>query len=261
MEETPVKQCCTAFYRSDFARLLLGDSFHPGGTSLTQRLGVLLHLGPLSLVLDVACGRGTSAFHLAEAFGCRVVGVDLSEENVGMATAEAERRNLSGEVRFQTGDAERLPFDENIFDSIICECAFCTFPSKQIAAKEFLRVLKPGGRLGFSDLTGPEEAIPELEGLLAWIACIGDALPLNGYAGILRTAGFHIENIEDHSRELTEMVLQIQGKLLGAEIMAALKKIDLPGIDFATGRRFARAALDATRQAKLGYAIISAKKI
>ena len=82
MEEQSVKQCCATFYGSDFARMLLGDSFHPGGTRLTERLGELLALTSQSQVLDVASGRGTSAFHLAKTFGCKVTGIDLSEENV-----------------------------------------------------------------------------------------------------------------------------------------------------------------------------------
>lgn len=260
IEEQNVKQCCAAFYASDFARLLLGDSFHPGGTALTQRLGTLLGLGSGSIALDVASGRGTSSFHLAESFGCHIAGVDLSEENIRVASTEAERRGLSGQVTFQIGDAERLPFEDSAFDAVLCECAFCTFPSKQLAAKEFLRILKPGGCLGLSDLTKAEGAAPELEDLLSWIACIGDALPLNRYVEILSEAGFHVQEIEDHSGQLTEMVRQIQGKLLTAEIMLGLKKIDLPGVDFAAGKRFARAALDATQRGKLGYAVLTARK-
>jgi ubiquinone/menaquinone biosynthesis C-methylase UbiE len=77
----------------------------------------------------VASGRGTSAFHLAKSFGCKATGVDLSEENVHLATAEAARRGLGDRVSFELGDAERLPFGDSTFDAIVCECAFCTFPS------------------------------------------------------------------------------------------------------------------------------------
>ena len=260
MEEQDVKQCCATFYGSDFARQLLGDSFHPGGTQLTERLGNLLALTRDSQVLDVASGRGTSAFHLAESFGCKVTGVDLSEENVRLATAEASQRGLAGQINFQLGDAERLPFGDETFDAILCECAFCTFPSKPVAAQEFFRVLKPGGQLGLSDLTRTEATIPELEGLLSWIACVGDALPADRYVAILQQAGFEVPNIEDHNDSLVEMVRQIQAKLLGAEIVAGLKKIDLHGVDFTTGKQFAQAALQATRSGALGYVVIAARK-
>jgi ubiquinone/menaquinone biosynthesis C-methylase UbiE len=260
MEEPSVKQCCATFYGSDFARFLLGDSFHPGGTKLTEHLGALLGVASGSSVLDVASGRGTSAFHLAESFGCKVTGVDLSEENVRLATAEASQRGLDRLVSFQLGDAERLPFGDETFDVIVCECAFCTFPSKPVAAQEFYRVLKLGGQLGLSDLTRTERAIPELEGLLSWIACIGDALPVERYTVIFADAGLRVQRVEDHSDALVEMVRQIQSKLLGTEIMAGLKKIDIPGVNFGTAKQFAHAALQATRDGALGYTVLSARK-
>ena len=260
MEQTRVKQCCATFYGSDFARFLLGDSFHPGGIKLTRRLGTLLNLTSASSVLDVASGRGTSAFHFAEVFGCHVTGIDLSEENVRVATAEALERGLAERVQFQLGDAERLPFGEAAFDAIVCECAFCTFPRKLVAAHEFHRVLKPGGQVGLSDLTRAEQAIPELEGLLSWIACIGDALPAERYVTLFEQAGFEVQRVEDHSDALLEMVRQVQGRLLGAEVMTGLKKINLPGVDFATGRQFAQAASQATRDGSLCYAVITARK-
>src|SRR6266568_4907915 len=152
---------------------------------------------------------------------------DLSEENVSSATAEAANRGLGQIVSFQLGDAERLPFSAGTFDAIVCECAFCTFPRKPIAAREFYRVLKPNGQVGLSDLTRTVEKIPALDGLLSWIACIGDALPVERYTTIFEEAGFQVQCVEDHSDALPEMVQQVQAKLLGVEIMAGLKKIDL----------------------------------
>jgi arsenite methyltransferase len=109
-------------------------------------------------------------------------------------------------------------------------------------------------------LTRSEAAIPGLEGLLSWISCIGDALPAEGYIATLQQAGFHVSRTEDHSNTLVEMVRQTLAKLLGAEIMAGLKRIDLPGVDLATGRQFAQAALQATTSGTLGYIVIAARK-
>lgn len=258
--EQSVKQCCAAFYGSDLARLLLGDSFHPGGTHLTDRLGQLTQLTRDSSVLDVAAGRGASAFHLVQSFGCEVVGVDLSEENVRLANEEALRRGFAGRVTFRSADAEKLPFEHHTFDAILCECAFCTFPNKQTAAGELFRVLKPDGRLGLSDLTKTAGPLPELDGLLSWIACIGDARPVESYVEIFQSAGFTVEAIEDHSQALSEMVRQIQAKLLGADILAGLKRLTLPNADLSTAKDFVRAALSATKRGNLGYAVICALK-
>lgn len=251
-----VKQCCALLYGSDAARHLLGDSFHPGGTELTLELAGMLHLDAASSVLDVAAGKGTSAFAVAERFGCRVVGIDLSVANVADANAGSEKRGLAERVTFTLGDAESLPFAPAIFDAILCECAFCTFPGKAKAAAEFARVLRPGGRVGMSDLTRSAGPLPELRGLLAWIACIGDAQPLERYAAWLRGAGFTIAAGIERDECLRTMVEQIRGKLLFAEVMIGLKKLQLPGLDIEVAKRFAAAASAAVREKKLGYALV-----
>ncbi|HTV83322.1 MAG TPA: class I SAM-dependent methyltransferase [Acidobacteriaceae bacterium] len=257
-QDASVKQCCAAFYGSDLVHLLLGDSFHPGGETLTLRLGTLLGISPDSRVLDAAAGRGASAIHLAETFGCRVNGIDFSPENVAAARTAAAQRGLAGQVAFAMADAEKIPFEEDVFDAIVCECAFCTFPDKAAAAGEFSRVLKPGGRLGLSDLTRTSEPLPELEGLLAWVSCIGDAQPVDVYCGMLQNAGFEVQTVEDYTYALTDLIRQIQGRLILTEVMKGLRKLDLPDVDITKAKNFAQAALEASRTGKLGYALISA---
>ena len=260
MENTNIKQCCATFYGSDLARMLLGDSFHPGGVRLTQRIGELLGLTPTAHVLDVAAGPGTSALHLAKTFGCRVTGIDLSEANISAARATAAAQGLSQLAQFELADAERLPFPDASFDAIVCECAFCTFPGKDIAAAEFARVLKRGGGVGISDLTRTAAPLPELEGLLAWIACIGDALPVQEYGSILTHAGLSVEKTEMHDEALGEMVRGVQSRLLGVEIASGLGKLDIPGLDLSAAKQFASAAAEAIRGGKLGYTILIAKR-
>jgi ubiquinone/menaquinone biosynthesis C-methylase UbiE len=256
-----VKSCCARLYESDYVRLLLGDSFHPGGVKLTSRLGEVLQLTPQSRVLDVASGKGTSAIYLAETFGCTVVGVDYGGDNVRQANETAAAKGQSHRVHFEQGDAERLPCEEASFDAIICECAFCTFPDKPSAAREFARVLKPGGRVAMSDLTRAAGNLPkELDTLLAWVACIADAQPLESYAEFLTAAGFSVNVREPHDEALTEMVNQIRMKLLGAEIMVGLKKMELPGVDFPQAKAMAASSLEAIQQGKLGYAIVAGVK-
>src|SRR6516162_11424559 len=84
-EQQQVKQCCARLYESDLARFLLGDSFHPGGLQLTGQMGRMIGLTPTSRVLDVACGKGTTAVFLAKEFECDVVGIDYGEQNVAAA--------------------------------------------------------------------------------------------------------------------------------------------------------------------------------
>src|SRR5258708_14640315 len=85
LSPTAIKQCCAAVYDSDAVKLLLGNSLHPGGTELTERLGRMVKLEPRNRVLDVAAGRGTSALTLATRFGCEVIGLDYSRRNIEAA--------------------------------------------------------------------------------------------------------------------------------------------------------------------------------
>lgn len=255
-----VKQCCARLYESDLVARLLGDSFHPGGAALTERLGELLHLTPDARVLDVAAGRGASALVLARRFGCAVVGVDLGAENLARARADAANSPFAGQLTFLTGDAERLPVDDASVDAVVCECAFCTFPDKSAAAREFARVLKPGGRVGLSDITRAPGPAEEFSDLMSWISCLSGAMSAGEYGRWLIREGFTALDVEAHDGALIDMINQIGTRLFAAEVLTGLKQLDLPGVDFPTATRLCRQALDAARASRLGYAIVCATK-
>lgn len=260
-DEQTLKSCCANVYQSDWARLLLGDSFHPGGTALTEYLGTLLSLGPDQRVLDVAAGQGASAIHLAQRFGCSVLGIEYSSVAVENASQAVLAAGVAHLVTFEQGDAENLPVPAASFDVVLCECAFCTFPQKAMAASEFVRVLRPGGRVGLSDLTRKGDIPADLQGLLAWIACIADAQPLEDYVHYLTEAGLTVQLVEQHDDALSDMVRNIQGKLLGTELLIKLKKLQLPmEINFEEAKKMAKAAATAIKAQQFGYAIVAAEE-
>ncbi len=254
-----IKSCCAAVYQSGWARLVLGDSFHPGGAALTREIGTALRLGPGQRVLDVAAGPGTSAIALAQQFGCSVLGIDYGRAAVEQATRSAQVAGVADLITFLEGDAERLPVADATMDAVICECAFCTFPDKATAAAEFRRVLKSDGVLGLSDLTRQGEVPANLQGLLAWIACIADAQPLDTYVRYLAEARLLVQQVERRDEVLIDMVREIQARLLGAELLVKLKQRTLPGnLDFAQAREMVRAAAQAIKAGQFGYAILLA---
>lgn len=255
-----LKSCCSGAYESEFARLLLGDSFHPGGLHLTRRLGDLLGLRPGLRVLDIASGRGESAIFLAKEFGCEVVGIDFSPRNTEQASARAAKAGVEHLVRFAEGDAERIAFPDAVFDHVISECAFCTFPNKIVAAREMGRVLRPEGRIGIGDLTRQGALPANLNGLISWIACVADALPVADYSAALAAASFHTTMVETHNGCLLQMAQDVEGRLLGLELLAGLKKLDLPGVDLSQAKQFARSAKQAIKDGILGYALIVASR-
>lgn len=230
--------------------------FTPGGLALTQRMGNLLDLRSGQRVLDAASGAGASAVFMAQHFGCEVVGVDYSAELVSQARLRRREAGLERHVTFQLGDSEGLPFPDDSFDAVICECSLCTFPDKRRAAREFARVLRPGGRVGLSDVTRNGSLPPELTGLLARVACIADALPLNGYAELLEQAGLRIDRIEPHPEVLRSAVRNVRAGLVGAEWMLKAKQLQLPGVDLAEAKHLAARAAEAVEAGMLGYGLL-----
>jgi SAM-dependent methyltransferase len=124
-----------------------------------QRFVEWLALRGVHHVLEVASGSGGPAVHLAQQAGCRVTGVDRSEEGVAAAARRAEEAGLAGQVRFLAADATaRLPFADGTFDALLCVDAMNHFPDRASVLLEWRRVLRPGGRATFTDpvvITGP----------------------------------------------------------------------------------------------------------
>ncbi len=254
------KACCAAAYGSDVVALLLGESYHPGGLTLTRRLAGLLSLAAGARVLDVAAGRGTTALLLADEHGATVDGVDLSPANVTLARGAAAATGVAGRTRFTVGDAERLPYPDGLFDAVVCECALCTFPDKPTAAAELARVLRPGGRAGITDVTvQPGRLPPELTGLAAWVACVADARPLDGYTAILTAAGLRVVHTERHDAAMGRMIDQIEARLTLVR-MTAKAKAEAIGVDFDRAAPVLTAARAAVADGALGYALLVAEK-
>jgi SAM-dependent methyltransferase len=92
------------------------DEFHTRGLSATRELADALSPARGDTILDVGSGLGGPARLLAADYGCDVTGIDLSSEFVDVANRLTERTGLSAQVRFQQGDATRLPFTDAAFD-------------------------------------------------------------------------------------------------------------------------------------------------
>ena len=92
--------------------------------------------------LDAGCGTGFLTFALHE-LGHRVTGIDLSPGM--MSIAEKRTATLSNPPQFRLGDAEVLPFPDGAFDGVVCRYALWNLPRPEVALREWVRVVKPGG--------------------------------------------------------------------------------------------------------------------
>jgi ubiquinone/menaquinone biosynthesis C-methylase UbiE len=103
--------------------------------------------GPLD-ALDVGCGTGFLTLELA-ARGHRATGIDFAPAMIARAREKAAAQGLG--ARFDGGDAERLSYPDGSFDLVISRHVLWTLPHPEAALDEWLRVLRPGGRLAIID--------------------------------------------------------------------------------------------------------------
>ena len=127
------------------------ELLHPGGFELTQRTAELCKLEKGMNVLDVSSGRGTLAIYYAQNYGVHVTGIDISKEMVDSATRKAIENNLSDEVNFIRGDSQNLPFNDNMFDVVINECAVGIPDDSQKVLNEMVRVVKNEGAIAIHE--------------------------------------------------------------------------------------------------------------
>lgn len=136
------------------------DEFHIRGRAATLELAQAAGLRSTMRVLDVGSGIGGTSRCLAKEFGCRVTGIDLTDEYCQVASMLTEKVGLDGLIDYQQGDATDLPFEDNQFDVVWIEHVGMNIPDKRRLYGEMHRVLRPGGTLAIHDvLAGPSGPI------------------------------------------------------------------------------------------------------
>ena len=132
------------------------DEFHIRGREATLELARAARLAATRSVLDVGSGVGGTSRCLANEFGCRVTGIDLTDEYCRAAELLSAKVGLTHLVDYRQGDATRMPFDNEAFDVVWTEHVAMNIPDKASLYREMHRVLKPGGTLAIYDvLAGP----------------------------------------------------------------------------------------------------------
>lgn len=170
---------------------IFGKTFlSTGGFSTTKKFIDKLQLKPGQKVLDVGCGVGGHSFYMAEECDVEVLGVDLSVNMMTVASQHlSERPHLQNKVKFVICDITRAVYDENSFDAIYSRDTLLHIENKKELFENFLRWLKPGGKIIFSDYSrSDKELSPDFE------KYISDRnyhlLKKDEYAELLKDSGF-----------------------------------------------------------------------
>jgi arsenite methyltransferase len=139
----------------------VGITKHNGGRAATDDLLSLCHVQNGGEVLNVGCGIGVGAAYIAKEYGCRVVGVDVSEKMIAWSRRRARQERVEDKIEFHVADVLSLPFASDRFSAVICESVLAFVDDKRRALSECMRVTAPGGYVGLNEAFVNGEAPPE----------------------------------------------------------------------------------------------------
>jgi ubiquinone/menaquinone biosynthesis C-methylase UbiE len=173
------------------------DEFHTGGRQATVDLAAHLDLAADMHVLDIGCGIGGPSRYIAEVHGCRVTGIDLTEDYVRTAEALARRVGLGGRVSYRPASALALPFEPGTFDGAYMMHVGMNIEDKPGLFSEARRVLKSGAAFAIYDVMRTGSG--ELSFPVHWAATPETSFVASAaeYRRALEAAGFEIHRQRD----------------------------------------------------------------
>jgi SAM-dependent methyltransferase len=163
-----------------------------------ERFAGWLEVGPSTLLLDVGCGSGGPALHLARQTGCEIVGAELYAEAVASGNRLALEAELETRASFVQADCSRpLPFESGSFDAILCIDAINHLPDRPRVLVDWARLLKVGGRLCFTDPLTVTGMLGSDEIAIRTSIGYGLFLPVGENERLLAAAGLNVVTVED----------------------------------------------------------------
>jgi SAM-dependent methyltransferase len=168
------------------------EHLHSGGLATTRDQADRIPLTPDSRVLDVGCGTGGPARYLAQKYGCRVEGIDLTPEFIETGEELTRRCGLADRVSLRVGDALDLPYPDETFDVVWCQNVTMNIEAKARFLAGVFRVLKPGGLFTSTEFSIRPGADLHYPVPWAYDASISFIDPENDMRDQFETAGFRI---------------------------------------------------------------------
>jgi arsenite methyltransferase len=176
-------------------------------------------LNPGERVLDLGSGGGIDVLLSAKRVGPdgRAIGLDMTDEMLALAQKNAAEAGTTN-VEFLKGQIEAIPLPADSIDVVISNCVINLAADKRAVFREIARVLKPGGRVGVSDIVADDSLTAEQRAERgSYVGCIAGALSFAGYEAGLRAAG-----LDDISVTPTHAV----GEGMHSAIIKAVKRAD-----------------------------------
>ena len=184
------------------------DQDHYGGLSANDALAQCAILGPGSRVADFCAGLGGPARYYAHVYGAEVTAIELTPARAAGAKRLNDLVGLADRVRVVQGDVVNTELPDSEMDAVVSQEAFLHLPDKASVRREARRILRPGGRLAFTDLFR-HAPLAAIDADLLWEGmAIQPVGTLDGYRALLTAAGFTIVGLEDLTEDLRPVLRQ-----------------------------------------------------
>jgi SAM-dependent methyltransferase len=209
------------------------DEFHIRGDAATRELIQLAEFTPDMHILDVGCGIGGSTRRLARETGCRVTGIDLSDEYIDTAIRLTQLLGMEKRVRFQAASALELPFADDAFDGVWSLQMNMNVEDKLGWLRETRRVLKPGGRAILYEVCGSKNTPLHFPVPWAQDSSMSFLVSPESFRQLIESAGFRITVWHDKT-DLAQKAFADVSKPVGEPELPILGVYLLVGNDIRT---------------------------
>ena len=187
-------------------QLFTHDQDHYGGLAANDALAALAKIGDGTLVADFCAGLGGPARYLAHRYGADVTGIELTPARVKGAAELTKLVGLQDHVRVLEGNVMQVPLPDASVDAVVSQEAFLHVPGKARALSEAYRILKPGGRLAFTDWIA-HRALSPADAELMWQGmAVTNLYDIAAYRVVIENAGFTVISVDDLTAEWAEIL-------------------------------------------------------
>ena len=173
------------------------DQDHYGGLDANDVLAERASIGDGSRVVDFCAGLGGPARYLAHRYGADVTGIDLTPARVKGAEELTRLVGLQNSVRVIEGNVLKVPLPDASVDVVISQEALLHVRDKERALAEAFRILKPRGRIAFTDWVAHRPLSGADKEFMWQGMAVADLYSLRTYAELIRKVGFTVNSVED----------------------------------------------------------------
>lgn len=173
------------------------DQDHYGGLDANDALAERAAIGKGTCVVDFCAGLGGPARYLAHRYGADVTGIELTPARVKGAGELTRLVGLQNSVRVIEGNVMQVPLPDASADVVVSQEALLHVPDKERTLAEAFRILKPGGRIAFTDWIA-HRPLSDADKKLMWQGmAVTDLYNLQTYAELIKKTGFTVSLVED----------------------------------------------------------------